>query len=550
MTGGRLNASQLVLVLAASSVPAIPARADEPRIDEAAIEAYTTTELKKGGYPSLSIGIVDGQGLHFAKGYGLADRASGRQATPESLYYIGSVTKVFTTTLMCILRDRGILRLDDPISKYLPEGVKLPSDPRGAPEITLRHLATHTSGLPRLPPNLTAKGRDPYGGYTVEQLYAGLGQVKLVRPVGAECRYSTLGAGLLGHVLERAAGEPYEKLLAKHLLDPLGMKDTSVTLTSRQRRMLTVGYKGRDFRKKASPWNFGCLEGAGALVSSVADLARFLSLQLKAGQADVRPVSGGTLTELHTPQRLTGGWDGAVGLGWHITPAEGIGDVVWHNGGVDGHFAFIGFLRDPAIGVIVLTNAGKLVDQIGWVLLALAAARPKPPTSTTQALPAAQEILDAHVAATGGREARERIHNVVKRGAANIAGMQARFESYNAEPARAYMKMSMGPLTIAEEGVDGTIAWEITPQERVAHDRRPARPGASPSRSSRRAQVARVVQASPVHGPGRFRGPSLLRGRDDAQERPARNNVLRPRRPPAHRRQVHPRAGRIRRADH
>ena len=106
----------------------LSAWAGGPAIETAKIDAYMAEQLGKEKYPSLSIGIVHDQELVFAKAYGVADRKSGRRATPDSLYAIGSISKVFTTTLMCILRDQGKLRLDDPVSQYLPDSVKLPTE--------------------------------------------------------------------------------------------------------------------------------------------------------------------------------------------------------------------------------------------------------------------------------------------------------------------------------------------------------------------------------------------------------------------------------------
>jgi len=438
------------------------ARAAAPDIDAAKIDEYVNEQITKVGYPSLSIGIVRDQGLIFARSYGVADRKTDRKPTPDSLYSIGSVTKVFTTTLMCILRDRGVVRLDDSIAKYLPESVTLPTDPRGAPAITLRHLATHSSGLAKLPPNLMPVGDDPYGGYTVKQLYAGLPQAQLAYPTGAQYRYSNLGMGLLGHVLERATGEAYEPMLIKYLLDPLGMESTRINLSAEQRERFATGYHGERFAVVAPEWDLGCLAGAGGLASSVTDLGKFLALQMRAGQAAVEWVSGGTLTELHTPQRLTDGWDGAVGLGWHITPVPEMGDVIWHNGGTAGHFAFIGFVPEAKIGLIVLTNSDRPVDEVAWTLLAITLDLLKGPATQAQDLPAADKILARYVEATGGATARQNVRNVVVRGKATIADMALEYEAYNAAPSKAYMRMWTGPMTLVEEGTDGQTAWEIS----------------------------------------------------------------------------------------
>jgi CubicO group peptidase (beta-lactamase class C family) len=337
-------------------------------LTDRAFDVWLDGRRRSARLPTLSVGILRGQELVYARAFGVADRETSRPATLETIYRIGSVTKVFTTTLLAILRDQGTVRLDDAVAKHLPEGVRLPSDPRGARPMTLRHLATHSSGLPRLPVNLTPRGDDPYGGYTVEALYGGLARTQLDFPTGAECSYSNLGVGLLGHVLERAAGKSYEELLKQYLLEPLGMNDTRITLGPDQQARLATGYKEEDPTRRAADWDTGCLAAAGALVSTVPDLARFLALQLRAGHADVVPVAGGTLTELHTAQQLAKDWKSACGLGWYLQHYEGQGDLVWHNGGLDGFASWVSFLPRFQVGVIVLTNCGRSVDRLGqWL---------------------------------------------------------------------------------------------------------------------------------------------------------------------------------------
>jgi serine-type D-Ala-D-Ala carboxypeptidase/endopeptidase len=367
---------RIVIVLALmGGVPALAATT----LPEAVIDAYMNKQLAENHYPSLSVGVVDDGKLVFAKACGLADRETKREATPETLYYIGSVTKAFTATLMVQLRDEGKLRLDDPIAQYLPESVKLPTDPRGAPAITFRHLATHTSGLPRLPVNLKPEGEDAYNAYSLESLFAGLNKTPLIDPIGAKYSYSNLGVGLLGQILARISGDTYENLLTKRLLNPLEMRDTVFTMSTEQRARFALGYKG-DPQTKAVEWRLGSLTPAGGLVSSVPDLAKFLALQMRAGTAGVAPVSGGTLRELHTPQRLADRqWNMAIGLGWHIIRDAGLGEIVWHNGGVAGHYSYFGFLPGRKIGVIVLGNRDRQVDEIGDWLLHMVA---KPATTT------------------------------------------------------------------------------------------------------------------------------------------------------------------------
>jgi CubicO group peptidase (beta-lactamase class C family) len=338
-------------------------------LDAKSLDRHLERRRRSARLPSLSVGIVTRQGLVHARSFGLADCKQKRAATADTLYHIGSVTKVFTTTLLAMLRDRNLVRLEDRVADHLPPDVRLPTDPRGAPAITLRHLGTHSSGLPRLPANLKAKGDDPYGGYTVAELYAGLAQTALDFPTGARESYSNLGMGLLGHVLERAAGMPYEPLLKEWLFQPLGMMHSTITIAEEHRDRLAQGYREDDPQAEAPDWDLGCLVPAGGIISSVNDLAKFVALQLRAGQADVTPVAGSTLAELHAPQRLGEDWELAVGLGWYIARHGGLGNVVWHNGATAGHASFIAFVPRFQVGVIALTNCGACVDAIGkWLV--------------------------------------------------------------------------------------------------------------------------------------------------------------------------------------
>jgi CubicO group peptidase (beta-lactamase class C family) len=430
-------------------------------VDTAKIDKHMLERIEADKFPSLSIGVVHDQQLLYAKAYGVADRETGRPATPDTIYRIGSVTKVFTTTLMCMLRDKGLIRLDDPVGKYLPEDVQLPSDPRGEPVITLRHLATHSSGLPRLTPNVAAKGEDAYGGYTVEQLYEGLAEISLIYPTGAKSVYSNLGVGLLGHVLERAAGQPYETLLKKHLLEPLAMKDTTITLSASQRERFALPYNGEGFAHETADWDFGRLAPCGGLASTVPNLAKFLSLLMRAGQAGLTPICGGTLTELQTPQRLTDGWKNAVGLGWQIAPAEDLGDFVWHDGGTGGHFSFVGFLTRKKIGVIVLGNASKEVNRLGSWLLKTVLEATEHSGPATQPVPKAEEILDRYIEVTGGAKAHAAVHTVVTRSKGTFAGIPIACEEYQAVPGKYHITLNMGGLGTSYYGSDGQTVWEM-----------------------------------------------------------------------------------------
>lgn len=353
------------------------AQATQPAADTAGLGSHLESQRRERDIPGLAVGIVRGPELVYARAFGFADLDAERPVTLDTIFRIASVTKVFTTTLLAVLRDEGVVALDDPVAKHLPAGLKVPGDPRGAAAITLRHLATHTSGLPKLPGNVVPKDGDMYGGYTPEQLYAALPMTSLVAPVGARDEYSNFGMGLLGHVLERAAGKPFETLLRERVLEPLEMSSSGITLAEHQRRRAAVGHMA--FSNVPAPeWDFGCLAGCGALASNVPDLAKFVSVQLRAGEADVRPIRGGTLRELHTPQHVAAGWEYGIGLGWHVFHNAANGNIIWHNGSTYGFGSFVAFIPKHNVGVVVLINRANLdhaADQLGNWLLDQAVAR-------------------------------------------------------------------------------------------------------------------------------------------------------------------------------
>ena len=163
----------------------------------------------------IVVGVIDSTGRRTIS-YGKFDTGDNRAVDGNTIFEIGSVTKVFTSLLLADMVQRGEVALTDSVAKYLPAGVKMPE--RNGRQITLEDLATHTSGLPRLPTNLSPKdAANPYADYSVEQLYQFLSGYQLTRDIGSQYEYSNLGGGLLGHVLARRAGMDYEKFVRSRI---------------------------------------------------------------------------------------------------------------------------------------------------------------------------------------------------------------------------------------------------------------------------------------------------------------------------------------------
>ncbi len=250
-----------LFVTAISLVAPYVSNAKEP-LDDADLRVLLRARVEAShGSEGIVVGIVDAHGPRIIS-YGHAEGASGRAVDGDTVYEIGSITKVFTSVILADMVGHGEVKLDDPAAKFLPSSVKMPS--RKGREITLVDLATHTSGLPSLPDNFSpANAQNPYADYTVAQLYEFLSSYKLTNDIGANYDYSNLGGGLLGHVLALRAGVSYEALVEARICRPLGLTDTVITLTPELRARLAQGHD--ESRRAGGELGFADARGRGGI---------------------------------------------------------------------------------------------------------------------------------------------------------------------------------------------------------------------------------------------------------------------------------------------
>lgn len=282
----------------------------------------------------------------------------------NTLFELGSITKVMTANLLAQLADEGVVALDDSVNLYLPAALQAPQwEP-----VTLANLATHSAGLPRLPQNLgllsvifSGSVNNPYAHYDVAKLYEGLSKVK-VGEVGGAAEYSNLGAGWLGTILSQATGEPYAELARERLFMPMGMTTATMSGWANDNIAPPLDSSGRE----VSNWDFDALAGAGAARGSLQDALAFLRASMGACDAAVtdRVARANCLTQQATGHRLSDNTE--TGLGWLLSTRPG-GTAVWHNGGTGGYRTFLGFNPENKTGIILLSNDGNLdeVDKIG-----------------------------------------------------------------------------------------------------------------------------------------------------------------------------------------
>lgn len=341
----------LLLFLAVSTGAAVPKDADIRKI------LADRIDVRHEGV-GIVVGVIEPGGRRIVS-HGNFAQGDKRAVNGDTLFEIGSTTKVFTALLLADAVQRGELALTDPLSKFLPATVKVPA-------ITLEQLATHRSGLPRLPANMAPKdASNPYADYSVQQLYDFLSGYTLPREPGAQYEYSNLGVGLLGHVLALRSGKDYESLVKTRIAAPLGLKNTTITLSEGQRKRLAPGHD--EERASAANWDLPTLAGAGALRSTANDLLTFIGAQLGYDRTPLTPAMSALLTTKHP----TGTPGLAIALGWHVLTTPGGREIVWHNGGTGGYRSFIGFDPKARSGVVVLANMSSPggVDDLGRRLL-------------------------------------------------------------------------------------------------------------------------------------------------------------------------------------
>ena len=341
-----------------------------------------------------SAGIIVGvyhEGQQFFIGYGRTDLKGDKIPDEKTIFEIGSLTKVFTTLALARKVTEYGVALENPIKILLPPDVKIPQ--YGPREITLLDLATHYSGLPRMPENYKpADPMDPYKDYTRQRLYEFLAAYALPRPPGAAYEYSNLGSGLLGHTLAVKFGKTYEDLILSELCRPLGLKDTTFVVSEGNRPRFAQGY-GPDL-DRVPHWQFDVLAPAGALRSTATDVLKFAVANMK-GTGSL----GAAMNMTHIPRSPAATLDMQTGLGWLIIPKQSY-NIIWHNGGTYGFSSFFSFSKEKETAVVVLRNTAAYMnghtDQVGVSIMKCLLGLPYDTLKLEREVPVNPSVLDSY----------------------------------------------------------------------------------------------------------------------------------------------------------
>lgn len=335
--------------------------ADDPRVADAVQLWAEWVEYQAGinRVPGLSFGIVADQELVASGGFGQANPATGTPATPDTIYSICSISKLFTSVALMQQRDGGKLRLDDPVAQHL-EWFNIEDAHPGDAPITVRGLLTHSAGLPRESdfPYWT----DPdYPFPTSDELRVRLGSQQTLYPAARYYQYSNLGLSLVGEIVAATSGQAFDPYLREHLLDPLGMRDTytDIPVELRGTRM-AIGHTAlqRDgTREIVAPFQARGIAPAAGFASNVHDLAKFAMWQFRLlGNGGDELLRASTLREMQRVHWVDPDWQTTWGLGFSVR-REGERTFARHGGACPGYYSEFRLEPKTRIGVIVLTNA-------------------------------------------------------------------------------------------------------------------------------------------------------------------------------------------------
>ncbi|MCI0541435.1 MAG: serine hydrolase [Verrucomicrobiales bacterium] len=363
----------LTLLVLAAPLPAA-AQSGFSGADADAVQAFLRKTFTNGN-SGMVIGILDARGSRVFSA-GKLDNGTDEEVNGDTVFEIGSVTKVFTSLLTLDMARRGEVKLDDPVAKYLPERVKVPA--YEGKEITLHNLATQDSGLPwnaddldkillRDPKKPSLKEfKEACDAYTAEDLYAFLSRHKLTNAPGTRFQYSNVGMSLLGHAMALKAGESYEWLVVKRIADPLKMDSTRITLTPEQKARLARGHWVDG--TPSENLRFQVTASAGALLSTANDLLKFLSANLGFTRSELGPL----MEEMQIIRHTGDARFGSTAMPWldeglYQPPGS---ELMAHGGGGFGYLAFIGFDKKQRRAVVVLSNQMAVNPSgVGWAIL-------------------------------------------------------------------------------------------------------------------------------------------------------------------------------------
>lgn len=370
----------LVLALTIGNVKA--SRTQQAETDFAAIDAYITEQMNDLGIPGMALGIVqDGQIVHL-QGFGVAD-SSGRKVTPQTPFYIGSLSKSFTALAVMQLVEEGKVDLDVPVQTYLP-WFEL-ADKDASAKITVRNLLNQTTGIS------TKDGMRFWASQQgLEETVRGLGDLPLSQPVGTAFQYSNINYSIAGLIVEKVSGQSYGEYVTQYIFEPLVMRHSYASRVPALADGMSEGHQfmfGRVFSDE------GTIPPAylpsGFLIASAEDMTHYAIAQLNEGRyGDSSILSPQGIAELHAPAIPIGG-DAHYAMGWNVAALDGT-PIIHHNGNTSRFHSIVMLMPDQDSGIVLLANASgfeqmnlHVVESIALGIFNLLNDKPADPVSVS-----------------------------------------------------------------------------------------------------------------------------------------------------------------------
>lgn len=347
----------------ATSVPAVPDAWREP-LDR--FREHLRTDVAADDVGGITAGVMIGHRLVWAEGFGWADRDRRIPAGVETIYRTGSISKPMTALVLAQLADRGVVELDDPVAEHLPEAAGFRDPPEGEVSITLRQLATHTSGLIR-EPELEGAAAGPIEEWERKVLES-IPHTGFLAPPGQEVSYSNIGFGTLGLTVSRAEGRSFMDQVEEGIFRPLGMASSYFVVPPEAEGRLAVGYRNRpdggiDAELPALEHRGrGYKVPNGGVYSTVGDMVRLMAAM--SGHAAEEILSDSMRKEVLRRQ-TPGDGDTGYGLGFSIRRLDSGPELVGHGGSVAGYTAYILFEPEQGVGVVLFRNYNSGATNLG-----------------------------------------------------------------------------------------------------------------------------------------------------------------------------------------
>jgi CubicO group peptidase (beta-lactamase class C family) len=325
------------------------------------IDSMIREELAKRPVGSVTAGVVEGKQLIWSKSYGDADMEKKIPADADTVYRIGSITKMFTALMLEQLVDAGKVHLSDPVEKYFPEIKAVQGRFPDAPPITLVQLATHTSGLGREPDNTATYVTGAVADWE-KTLIAALPHLHYQFEPGTRYSYSNMGFAILGAALSRAAGESYVEYVPKHIFEPLGMRHSALERNAQMMAHLSKGYQvgpggavDSETPQREHETGRGYKVPNGAIYTTVGDLAGFASFLMGQGPESVLKTASLQRFQMQTAVPADIGLTTGYGIGFQVNRRDNY-VAFGHGGSVAGYTSMLLINRPKGLGVIVFSS--------------------------------------------------------------------------------------------------------------------------------------------------------------------------------------------------